>query len=696
MDFDHRAQRAPTTDAAATDGAMMPGSQTLTESLVVQRRELAAAPEAQFAVSGTAASAPALLPVSASSSPRPTLQMLFGVQRAEAAAPAEDSAQVHAAAARGTATPASKLPYADQIQRAFGQHDISGIHAHVGSDAAASAREMGAQAYATGNHVVLGEGADLHTVAHETAHVVQQRAGVSLKGGVGKAGDAYEQHADRVADLVVAGQSAESALNKTDTSGSAGGQRHETTHTIQQRSGNAVQRQQAPDAGAPQAATPPARTAAQLDALKEDIVQAIAEKETHRQAIESRMQTSAGPRASYASQLQATTGWTITALLRLDATRLATFNLTRAELLSAQARASAAGSVWSAVMATPASMTAAAWSTAHAALLGSSGLTAADMTNMFLFRDLRTAVLAALPANVTTRQAALVAMAPADVWALATAAERRRVGAPTVNKMNNARRAALAPLIARRETIATLAATPAATALGIGASTISAYRPAGGGNNFGEDSAAWQRVAAGREPPGGTGTVGQRIEDAATRDGGLALGRARIGQIVDAFLAANPAATDEQVVRDAARRHNPGNPMADVVFGHFTTFHAARSAAPAAPTTPPAPAPAPGPAAPAPAQSTSGTPAPVPTAAPPPAAAPAPPSAAPAPAQPGPGTPSPNPVPSSDTGGGAHSDLDVPPPAPGPYPAIPPQSEDEMLGELTDPGDDPAGGTATA
>ena len=66
------------------------------------------------------------------------------------------------------------------------------------------------------------------------------------------------------------------------------------------------------------------------------------------------MQTSAGVRASYASELQATTGWTITALLQLDDTRLATFNLTRAELRSAQARAAAAGRVWSAVMATPA------------------------------------------------------------------------------------------------------------------------------------------------------------------------------------------------------------------------------------------------------------------------------------------------------------------------------------------------------
>jgi hypothetical protein len=53
------------------------------------------------------------------------------------------------------------------------------------------------------DHVVLGAGADLHTVAHEEAHVVQQRSGVQLKGGVGEVGDAYEQQADEVADRVV-------------------------------------------------------------------------------------------------------------------------------------------------------------------------------------------------------------------------------------------------------------------------------------------------------------------------------------------------------------------------------------------------------------------------------------------------------------------------------------------------------------
>ncbi|HEX8109909.1 MAG TPA: DUF4157 domain-containing protein [Kofleriaceae bacterium] len=211
---------------------LAPGKRSLTEGLAVPRRE-AADPGHDTAVSEAAAAAPAPLPVTASTGPRPTLQMLFGVQRVAIAAPADDPAHVHAAAARGTATPATRLPYADQIQRVFGRHDISGIEAHVGPDAAASAHAMGARAYATGDHVVLGEGADLHTVAHEAAHVVQQRGGVHLKGGVGAVGDHYEQHADAVADRVVAGQSAEALLDEHAPAPTSGAGQHPAIQRVQ-------------------------------------------------------------------------------------------------------------------------------------------------------------------------------------------------------------------------------------------------------------------------------------------------------------------------------------------------------------------------------------------------------------------------------------------------------------------------------
>ena len=83
---------------------------------------------------------------------------------------------------------------------------------------------MGADAFATGEQVAFAaRSPTLHTAAHEAAHVVQQRAGVHLKGGVGEAGDPYERHADAVADRVVAGQSSEDLLDEVRGGGGAPG-----------------------------------------------------------------------------------------------------------------------------------------------------------------------------------------------------------------------------------------------------------------------------------------------------------------------------------------------------------------------------------------------------------------------------------------------------------------------------------------
>jgi hypothetical protein len=130
-----------------------------------------------------------------------------------------DQAAIQASAEQGVATPASALPYGGVIQRSFGHHDISSVQAHIGAGAAAAAHQLGAAAYATGEHVVLDDTADLFVVAHEVAHVVQQRAGVHLAHGVGDAGDEYERHADEVAALVVAGKSAEALLDRARGSG---------------------------------------------------------------------------------------------------------------------------------------------------------------------------------------------------------------------------------------------------------------------------------------------------------------------------------------------------------------------------------------------------------------------------------------------------------------------------------------------
>ncbi len=125
-----------------------------------------------------------------------------------------ENKSVHEAAARGTQGSGKSLPFLNQIQRAFGRHDVSHARAHEGERATSAAKSMGASAYTTGHDVAFASVPDLHTAAHEAAHIVQQRAGVKLAGNVGQTGDVYEQHADAVADRVVRGQSSEGLLDK--------------------------------------------------------------------------------------------------------------------------------------------------------------------------------------------------------------------------------------------------------------------------------------------------------------------------------------------------------------------------------------------------------------------------------------------------------------------------------------------------
>lgn len=127
---------------------------------------------------------------------------------------------------QGRAAAASSLPHLSTIQRAFGTHDVTGVQSHSGAAADEACTALGARAYASGTSVVFSaNNDDLHTAAHEAAHVVQQRQGVSLKGGVGAKGDVYERHADAVADAVVEGRSAQSLLDKgpLGTAGASGG-----------------------------------------------------------------------------------------------------------------------------------------------------------------------------------------------------------------------------------------------------------------------------------------------------------------------------------------------------------------------------------------------------------------------------------------------------------------------------------------
>ncbi|HET7502562.1 MAG TPA: DUF4157 domain-containing protein [Kofleriaceae bacterium] len=117
-------------------------------------------------------------------------------------------------AARGIAGAGRPLPHLARIQTSFGPHDVSAVTAHQGADATAAAHNLGAHAYAFGNSVAFSSPPDLHTAAHEAAHVVQQRGSVQLKGGIDQPGDTYERHADAVADAVVAGRSAVPLLDQ--------------------------------------------------------------------------------------------------------------------------------------------------------------------------------------------------------------------------------------------------------------------------------------------------------------------------------------------------------------------------------------------------------------------------------------------------------------------------------------------------
>ena len=87
--------------------------------------------------------------------------------------------------------------------------DLSRVRVHDDARASASARAMSARAYTVGDHVVFGAGrtpADRPLLAHELAHVVQQR-GTAATGPLETtvAGGAIEADADRLAASALSG-----------------------------------------------------------------------------------------------------------------------------------------------------------------------------------------------------------------------------------------------------------------------------------------------------------------------------------------------------------------------------------------------------------------------------------------------------------------------------------------------------------
>ena len=124
-------------------------------------------------------------------------------------------ASIHGAARAGVASASQPLPHLDRIQSSFGRHDVTSARTETGGPAAHANASMGALAYTAGDRIAFRREPDLKLAAHEAAHVVQQRSGAKLPGGVGRPGDAYERQADAVAESVDRGESAELILDRT-------------------------------------------------------------------------------------------------------------------------------------------------------------------------------------------------------------------------------------------------------------------------------------------------------------------------------------------------------------------------------------------------------------------------------------------------------------------------------------------------
>lgn len=116
------------------------------------------------------------------------------------------------------------FPYADRIRTAFGAHAPEGLRAHFGPAARAANERLSSDGYVWNGRAAFSRAPDLHTAAHEAAHLVhQQQGGVGAAHGVGAHSDRAEAFADRVADAVAAGRSAETMLASAPRTGGANG-----------------------------------------------------------------------------------------------------------------------------------------------------------------------------------------------------------------------------------------------------------------------------------------------------------------------------------------------------------------------------------------------------------------------------------------------------------------------------------------
>ncbi|GAA1956885.1 hypothetical protein GCM10009738_33650 [Kitasatospora viridis] len=150
-----------------------------------------------------------------------------GHQQPERPAPTVQRSAVHSVLSSG-GRPLDGAARADMESR-FGA-DFSDVRIHDDSAAKASAAEVGARAYTSGNHVVLGEGGgDKHTLAHELTHVIQQRRGpvAGTDNGAGlrvsDPSDRFEREAEANATRVMSAAPVQRATDEAALSTRPGG-----------------------------------------------------------------------------------------------------------------------------------------------------------------------------------------------------------------------------------------------------------------------------------------------------------------------------------------------------------------------------------------------------------------------------------------------------------------------------------------
>jgi Domain of unknown function (DUF4157) len=131
-------------------------------------------------------------------------QYVIGVVRRLRQAGAMESA-VRGVAASGVRGAGRRLPHADRVEQALGGHRLDAVRAYTDAGARAASRDLGAEAYTVGDKIAFASTSpSLHTVAHEAAHVIQQRAGARPEND---SATYLERRAEAAADVIVQGRS---------------------------------------------------------------------------------------------------------------------------------------------------------------------------------------------------------------------------------------------------------------------------------------------------------------------------------------------------------------------------------------------------------------------------------------------------------------------------------------------------------